>query len=86
MDVNKQINDIENRQVEIHQIIKNSTEAIDELKAQVGNLERRLYVDNGSPSIQTRLDRHERFIKYANFISYAAITAVITILVRGELI
>ena len=56
------------------------------IKAQVGKLERRLYVDNGSPSIQTRLDRHERFIKYANFISYAAITAVITILVRGELI
>tara|TARA_S200000501_G_scaffold377456_1_gene435924 strand:- start:1387 stop:1647 length:261 start_codon:yes stop_codon:yes gene_type:complete len=84
-DAQKQINDMEKRQVEIHQIIKNSTEAIDELKIQVEKLERRLYVDNGSPSIQTRLDRHERFIKYANLISYTAIGAVVTLLVKGWL-
>ena len=74
------------KHAELVSIQTNTLKAIEALKEDVDRLERRLYVDNGSPSIQTRLDRHERFIKIANFISYAAITAVITILIRGEIV
>tara|TARA_Y100000004_G_C8654995_1_gene302724 strand:+ start:229 stop:492 length:264 start_codon:yes stop_codon:yes gene_type:complete len=82
----EKINDMSVKHAELVSIQTNTLKAVESLKGDVDRLERRLYVDNGSPSIQTRLDRHERFIKIANLISYAAITTVITILVKGELI
>ena len=35
----------------------------EELMAKLDSIERRLFVDNGSPSIQTRLERHEMVIR-----------------------
>lgn len=61
--------------------VKNSIEAIDELKISVEKLEHRLFVDNGSVSIQTRLDRHERFIKVCTWLSGVCMTAVMGVIV-----
>ena len=49
----------------------------EELMAKLDSIERRLFVDNGTPSIQTRLERHDLVIRALLWVvSVAAGTAI----------
>lgn len=85
MNVDQKVEDLMVQHAEVMAISKNTVEAIDELKISVDRLERRLFVDNGHVSIQTRLDRHERFIKACTWLSGVCLTAVIGVIATSIL-
>ena len=58
-------------------------EQIGEVKAQNIETHRRLFVDNGKPSHQTRLDRNERMLKVALWIIMAVSAASIAQVTKG---
>jgi hypothetical protein len=65
---------LELRREEQHKAIMN---VIGEIKSGQILLNDRLYKDNGHVSIQTRLDRHERFVRVMTWLVAALTSAVI---------
>ena len=45
-------------------------------------LHKRMFVDNGKPCIQTRLDRNDRFLKIVGSLAMAAVTVAIGVLIK----
>jgi hypothetical protein len=51
-----------------------------EIKEQIERLNKRLYVDNGTESLQSRLNRHERYIHALGWLcGTAAAASIVTI-------
>lgn len=60
---------------------------LDRLIEDVADIKKRLFVDNGTPSIQTRLDRHDTAISAIKWLAAtaggAAITAIVAIIFKA---
>jgi hypothetical protein len=52
---------------------------LEEMDKTIKDIHHRLFVDNGAPSIQTRLDRNDRAIANLGRVTWSAITGSITI-------
>jgi len=55
------------------------SDKLEEMDKTIKDIHHRLFVDNGAPSIQTRLDRNDRAIANLGRVTWSAITGSITI-------
>jgi len=56
-------------------------DTIRKMSATLDDIHHRLFVDNGKPSIQTRLDRNERTIDNISRLTWISITTVVGLIV-----
>lgn len=66
--------------------LKDIAKAQAETHAKVDKIYDKLFVDNGTPCVTTRLDRLERsfsFVKNSTFVIYTAIVGVIAWIIKG---
>jgi hypothetical protein len=56
-------------------------DAIKKMSSTLDDIHHRLFVDNGKPSIQTRLDRSERTIENISRLTWISITTVVGLII-----
>ena len=55
------------------------TEKLEQMDKTIKDIHHRLFIDNGAPSIQTRLDRNDRAIANLSRVTWTAISGGITV-------
>jgi len=61
--------------------VKDIEETIKKMSATLDDIHHRLFVDNGKPSIQTRLDRNERTMENISRLAWISITAAVGLII-----
>lgn len=56
------------------------TTKLEEMDRTIKDIHHRLFIDNGSPSIQTRLDRHDQTLSNLTKMTWASITVALGVL------
>ena len=58
-----------------------NTDLLTRMESKIDEIHSRLFVDNGTPCFQTRLDRHDSVIKVITWLAGTTATAVIGVVV-----
>lgn len=56
------------------------TGKLEEMDRTIKDIHHRLFIDNGAPSIQTRLDRHDQTLSNLTKMTWASITVALGVL------
>ena len=64
-----------------HVLLSQIAGDVKDIRAKVQQIEAKLWIDNGSPCIQTRLDRHEQAIGAASWMTRTALGAAVVALI-----